>query len=77
MWLIAFVGWWFLYLWLSVATSGHTVGKGVVGLQVIATDGSPLGAGDAARRAVAFPFSFILGLVFPPIESGRSPNTSS
>lgn len=71
-WLAGFGAWWFLYLWVSLTVTGRTVGKGVVGLRVVAVDGGPLGPGRAALRVLAFPFSFILGLGFVPAVLGRS-----
>lgn len=70
LWLAGFLSWWFLYLWLSIATSGRTVGKGLVGLRVVAVDGTALHPAAAARRAVAFPFSLVLGLGFVPAVLG-------
>ncbi len=69
-WALAYGGWWLLYLWLSIGVSGRTVGKGLVGLRVVATDGSAVGARRAALRTLAFPFSFILGLGFIPMVVG-------
>lgn len=71
-WLGAYALWWFSYLWLAVAGTGRTIGKGLVGLRVVALDGSPLRPGAAAKRAITFPFSFILGLGFLPAVFGAS-----
>lgn len=71
-WLAGFGVWWFFYLWVSLSVAGRTVGKGIVGLRVVAVDGSPLGPGRAALRVLAFPFSFILGLGFVPAVLGRN-----
>jgi uncharacterized RDD family membrane protein YckC len=65
-WIALFIAWWFAYLWLSVAVAGRTLGKGLVGLRVVAVDGTPLSAAGAARRALVFPLSFVLGLGFVP-----------
>lgn len=70
-WLIGFGAWWFLYLWISLSVAGRTLGKGIVGLRVVAADGGPLGPGRAALRVLAFPFSFVLGLGFVPAVLGR------
>lgn len=75
LWAAAFGLWWLVYLWIGIAVAGRTVGKGLVGLRVLAEDGSAAGAGRAARRAVAFPFSFILGLGFLPVVFGRRGRT--
>lgn len=71
-WLAGFGAWWFLYLWVSLAVAGRTVGKGIVGLRVVAVGGGPLGPGRAALRVLVFPFSFILGLGFVPAVLGRN-----
>lgn len=65
-WGLAFLGWWFVYLWFSIELAGRTVGKGLIGLRVVSATGGPLGPGRAAVRTLAFPFSFILGLGFIP-----------
>lgn len=70
-WGLAFLGWWFTYLTASVGLGGRTVGKAVLGLQVVAADGTGAGVRRAAVRAVAFPFSFVLGLGFLPAVVGR------
>jgi uncharacterized RDD family membrane protein YckC len=70
-WAAGFGLWWFTYLWASVALAGRTVGKGLLGLAVVAADGGPAGSRRAALRAVAFPFSFVLGLGFLPAVVGR------
>jgi uncharacterized RDD family membrane protein YckC len=71
-WAVAYGGWWLLYLWLCIGVSGRTVGKGMVGLRVVAVDGSAVGARRAGLRTLAFPFSFVLGLGFVPAVVGRS-----
>ncbi|MBX3285292.1 MAG: RDD family protein [Actinobacteria bacterium] len=71
-WLIGFGAWWFVYLWISLSVAGRTLGKGIVGLRVVAADGGPLGPGRAALRVLAFPFSFVLGLGFVPAILGRN-----
>jgi uncharacterized RDD family membrane protein YckC len=65
-WAIVFAGWSYLYYWASIAATGRTVGKGLLGLAVLAREGGRLGVGPAAVRAFVFPFSFILGLGFIP-----------
>ncbi|MDH4117693.1 MAG: RDD family protein [Acidimicrobiia bacterium] len=62
---IAFV-WFFLYYWIGLALVGKTVGKVVIGLRVVARDGSPLAPRKAALRVIVMPISygfFGLGLV--------------
>lgn len=71
-WLVGFGAWWFLYLWVSLSVAGRTLGKGIVGLRVVAVGGGPLGPGRAALRVLVFPFSFIFGLGFVPAVLGRN-----
>lgn len=70
-WALAFLAWWFCYLWLTVAVAGRTIGKGLVGLRVVAADGTDLAPRAAALRAVVLPFSLVLGLGFLPAVFGR------
>ena len=70
-WAAAFLAWWFCYLWLSVAVSGRTIGKGLVGLRVLSAAGDDLPARDAAVRALVLPASMVLGLGFVPAVFGR------
>jgi uncharacterized RDD family membrane protein YckC len=59
------------YFWIGLALVGRTIGKALLGLRVVALDGSQVGAGHALIRVLVFPFSFILGLGFLPIVFGR------
>lgn len=68
---IAFVVWAFLYLWLSIAVFGKTLGKTVMGVRVVTADGSVALHGQQAMvRALSYPLSFavigvgLLGVVF-------------
>jgi len=70
-WVLAFLGAWLLYLWVGIGVVGRTVGKGLLGLRVVAVDGSAVGGRRAGIRAVVFPFSFVLGLGFVPAVLGR------
>ncbi len=54
------VVWGFAYLFLSLAVTGRTVGKGVVGLTVVNADGSPLGVRRAFVRTLLLPVSTFL-----------------
>jgi uncharacterized RDD family membrane protein YckC len=63
--------WAFLYMWLSLTVFGKTLGKTVMGVRVVAADGSvSLRSGQAAVRVITYPLSFIifgiglLGIVF-------------
>jgi uncharacterized RDD family membrane protein YckC len=60
--LAGFVMWFLLYLFVTLALFGRTVGMAVCGLRVTAADGAPLRPRQAFKRTVVFPFSFILGL---------------
>jgi uncharacterized RDD family membrane protein YckC len=71
-WAAAYLGWWFLYLWLGTLLAGRTVGKGLVGLRVVRRDGRGVGAGAAAVRVVVLPVSMVLGLGLIPAVVGRS-----
>ncbi len=72
LWLAAYATWWFTYMWAGVLVSGRTLGKGLIGLRVVAVDGTSLGPGGAARRALALPFSLVLGLGLLPAVFGRT-----
>lgn len=68
---VGFVLWAFLYLWLSVAVFGKTLGKTVMGVRVVGADGSiSLQGRQAFVRAITYPLSFaalgigLLGVVF-------------
>ncbi len=63
-WFVLYLGWWFLYLWGSVAIAGRTPGKWLVGLRVTATDAVPLSSWRAAIRALVFPLNAVLGVGF-------------
>jgi uncharacterized RDD family membrane protein YckC len=59
-WTVAYLVWWFFYLWASLAVAGRTFGKLVVGLRVVDADGHPLSVRRALLRTIAFPLSFLL-----------------
>jgi uncharacterized RDD family membrane protein YckC len=68
---LGFVLWAFLYLWLSVAVFGKTLGKTVMGVRVVGVDGSvALHGRQAFVRALTYPLGFavvgvgLLGVVF-------------
>ena len=68
---LTYVVWIFLYLWISVAIFGRTVGKAVLGVRVVGADGSTaLRSRQAFLRAFTYPLSFVmfgiglLGVVF-------------
>jgi len=61
----------FCYFWIGLAVTGRSIGKGLMGLRVVAVGGDPISPGRAAVRTVVYPFSFILGLGLIPIVTGR------
>jgi uncharacterized RDD family membrane protein YckC len=56
----AYALWWFLYTAGSLAATGRTIGKAILGVMVVRTDGSRLNARRAALRTLVFPISFLL-----------------
>jgi uncharacterized RDD family membrane protein YckC len=69
--IVGFTIWAFLYLWLSIAIFGKTLGKTVMGVRVVGRDGSvALHGHQAFVRALTYPLSFVvvgiglLGIVF-------------
>ncbi|TIC88836.1 RDD family protein [Nocardioides sp. GY 10113] len=63
---LALLGWAGLYLILTTAVAGKTVGKALVGLKVVRRDGGPLHSGQAVVRVLMLPIStsfFGAGLV--------------
>jgi uncharacterized RDD family membrane protein YckC len=66
--IVALVVWAFIYLYVSYAIAGRTVGKGIVGLRVVMADGTALTARRALGRTLTFPLSaLLLGLGFAMI----------
>ena len=65
-WALAYLSWWFLYLWGSLVIAGRTFGKALVGLRVVAVGGEPLSARRAALRVLVLPVGFIGGIAFIP-----------
>ena len=62
---IAFAAWEFLYFAYSWGASGKTVGMALLGVKVVAADGTVAGPRRAVIRTLAFPLSFLLfGLGF-------------
>jgi uncharacterized RDD family membrane protein YckC len=62
---LGFTIWAVLYCTYPVATVGKTLGMAIVGLRVVRSDGSRVGAHGAILRFVALPLSFItLGFGF-------------
>ena len=70
--LIAAVVWEFVYFAYQWALSGKTIGMAVLGVRVVRTDGTPIGARQAIIRTVTFPLSIIaFGLGFLGILTNR------
>lgn len=64
-WVVAFAAWAFVYLFVGLAVAGRTPGKGIVGIRVVAADGSTLSVRRALVRTIAFPISaLVFGLGF-------------
>lgn len=72
-WYAAAAGvWLFLYWWASIAIAGKTIGKALLGLRVLTSEGENLSGSRAALRALALPLSYLLfGLGFLGILVGR------
>lgn len=65
---VAFVVWWFSYTFGSIAVSGRTFGKGLIGIRVFAADGESVSVRRAFVRTLTFPLSLLfLGLGFVPL----------
>jgi uncharacterized RDD family membrane protein YckC len=66
--------WSFVYFAYSLATTGRTVGKAIVGTRVFRADGGDLGAGRAVVRVLAMSLSFALlcvGFMFILVRKDR------
>ena len=57
--LLALVTWEFLYFAYQWALGGKTIGMAILGIQVVRTDGSPIGPRHAVLRTLTFPLSII------------------
>jgi uncharacterized RDD family membrane protein YckC len=57
---VAFVLWSFVYTAGSLAATGRTIGKAILGLTVVRVDGAALDGRHAALRTLMFPLSFVL-----------------
>lgn len=70
--LIGLAAWAFVYLAGGLTITGRSVGKALLGLKVVARDGTPLSAGRATIRVLAFPLNLLLfGLGFLGILLGK------
>lgn len=69
---IAAVVWFFIYWWGSVALTGKTPGKALLGLRILTREGTALKSRKAAVRAVFLPLSYVLfGAGFLGVILGR------
>lgn len=69
---LVFIVWWVVYYAYPWAVSGKTLGMALLGIRVVRRDGSPARPGNALKRALALPLSFItLGIGFLPIIFGK------
>ena len=69
---VAFTLWSFLYVFVSLAISGQTVGKSIVGLRVVEASGATLRVRAALLRTVLLPVSgLFFGIGFVPIVLHR------
>ena len=57
---LAYALWWFAYTAGSLAATGRTIGKAVLGIMVVGADGTKISGRQAALRTLAFPVSFLL-----------------
>lgn len=62
----------FLYWFIGLSIAGSSIGKALVGLRVLALDGTPIRGRQALVRVIVYPFSFILGLGLIPIVTAKS-----
>jgi uncharacterized RDD family membrane protein YckC len=69
---LVFIFWWIFYYAYPWAVSGKTLGMALLGIRVVRRDGSRASAGNAMRRTLALPLSFLtLGIGFLPIIFGK------
>ena len=71
---VAYALWSFLYTAGSLAATGRTIGKAILGVMVVRTDGTKLNARRAALRSLVFPLSFLLfgvGFLIGLVRSDR------
>jgi uncharacterized RDD family membrane protein YckC len=70
---VSLVAWAFFYLWFSLAVFGKTIGKMLLGVRVVSSDGEiVLKGGKPLVRVLTYPLSFavlgigLIGVVFNP-----------
>jgi uncharacterized RDD family membrane protein YckC len=59
LWAAAFVGWLFLYWWVSAAVAGRTPLMTLAGLRIVSRDGQPLRPRQALLRTLVLPVSLL------------------
>ena len=59
-WAVALGIWAFVYFWIGPSLAGRTLGMALVGLRVVATDGSAIGQRQSFVRVLTLPLSIIL-----------------
>jgi uncharacterized RDD family membrane protein YckC len=70
--LVVLIVWEFVYFSYQWTLSGRTIGMALVGIKVVKTDGSPVGARQAVIRTATLPLSFLFfGLGFLGILINR------
>jgi uncharacterized RDD family membrane protein YckC len=70
--LVALVVWEFVYFSYQWGLNGRTLGMALLGIKVVKTDGSPIGAREAVLRTLTLPLSFLVfGLGFLGILTQR------
>jgi uncharacterized RDD family membrane protein YckC len=69
-WTLGFIAWAFLYYFTSWSLSGQTIGQSLSGIAVVRRDGSPISAGPAAARVLAYP-TIVLILPLVGVVTGR------
>ena len=71
-WLAGLLVWYVLLWWGTTAVAGRTPVMGLVGLRIVARDGTPIRAGAALARTLTIPLSILvagaglLGVLFDP-----------
>jgi uncharacterized RDD family membrane protein YckC len=69
---LVFIVWWIVYYAYPWAVSGKTLGMALFGIRVVRRDGSRARPGNAVKRALALPLSFLtFGIGFLPIIFGK------
>ena len=70
--ILILVAWAFFYGLVSLVVAGRTIGKWIIGERIVSKDGAPITLGQAARRIIAMPLSFLfLGLGFIGLLFGK------